>query len=903
MAIDLDPSAIRDHVVLLHKLAAPLAGKGKLIVASYGEDPLADNEKTGKSGVPIAPIVQHFDIGVVDRMMAAIIQLADHLHRNVYCPLVVMRGDLERGKKGGEADIVGVLGLVVDFDDADARRWPERLPLPPDLVIESSAGRFQPFYLFDAPASLEIAKRLGQRLRDFCGSDYGSLDCSHVWRVPGTLNWPNARKAAAGRPLEPQPVRLAVPWGGSHTTLAGLDLALPALVVDVDNDLVAASHNAPCADDSKFGEAKDGGTSAAGDASGGGRSDLDIVLSMLPVDLKNRLAEVGGDRSRRLFAIIKALAKQGLTADFIERIIRAFPNGASAKYVNRNDLHKEITRILKKQTRRQAHHEEVVGALGHKPVLPLGADKVKEDVDRVEELLAKVDHGLYQRGDFVVRPADVVLRIAGRDIRIPGVVRVSTYTAVEILTHFINFQVYDARSEEYKSVNCPHWLAQTFLDRTRHWALPRLNAIITAPTLRNDGSVLQDPGYDKATGILYVPSQSYPRIPEFPSEEDALIALDKLKELTSEFPFVPDPRTAEDEAEIAAGRISEVDLALRSASRSVALSGILTALVRAALPTAPLHAFTSPVQGTGKSKLVDIATMIANGHPAAVISPGQTEEEFEKRFGAELLAGSNVIALDNLNAPLDSALLAQALTQTTVKVRILRTSETPTMPVTALITATGNNLVIIGDLLRRCLRCDLDAGCERPELREFRGQEPVERARRDRVNLVIAGLTFLRAYHVHRNGPLSKSIGAFDEWSERVRDSLIWAGEQDPCTTIEKVRAEDPKLSAHVAVLAQIEAVMGFERWSVRQLIERAVGPSEPDGGPSLPGIERSPPSAPALREALLIVAGRNGAINSKSLGNWLSNRKDRIVNGRQIVKAGIIEGFQCWRLRHAGAF
>jgi hypothetical protein len=36
----------------------------------------------------------------------------------------------------------------------------------------------------------------------------GPADPIHVWRVPGTLNWPKKLKVARGRPLTPQPVRL-----------------------------------------------------------------------------------------------------------------------------------------------------------------------------------------------------------------------------------------------------------------------------------------------------------------------------------------------------------------------------------------------------------------------------------------------------------------------------------------------------------------------------------------------------------------------------------------------------------------------------------------------------------------------------------------------------------------------
>ena len=51
--------------------------------------------------------------------------------------------------------------------------------------------------------------------------------------------------------------------------------------------------------------------------------------------------------------------------------------------------------------------------------------------------------------------------------------------------------------------------------------------------------------------------------------------------------------------------------------RSVALAGMLTALDRLSMDTAPLIAFTAPTAGTGKSLLVDIIAVLATGRPNA----------------------------------------------------------------------------------------------------------------------------------------------------------------------------------------------------------------------------------------------------------------------------------------------
>jgi hypothetical protein len=199
---------LESHIKLLHELASPYAGRGKLILTCYGEDP-----DTGKA-IPSA--IGDYEIGDDAQMIKDAQELISIPHGNVYVPLAVMRPDLPSGKKGGENDIVAVLGLVADFDDRDAAAYATRLPLPPNYVLETSAGRYQAFYFFDRPATLNEAKPLGQALKEYARCDSGTGDMSHVWRVPGALNWPNRKKVVEqGRPRAPQRVKVAVPFDGA----------------------------------------------------------------------------------------------------------------------------------------------------------------------------------------------------------------------------------------------------------------------------------------------------------------------------------------------------------------------------------------------------------------------------------------------------------------------------------------------------------------------------------------------------------------------------------------------------------------------------------------------------------------------------------------------------------------
>jgi putative DNA primase/helicase len=240
-------------------------------------------------------------------------------------------------------------------------------------------------------------------------------------------------------------------------------------------------------------------------------------------------------------------------------------------------------------------------------------------------------------------------------------------------------------------------------------------------------------------------------------------------------------------------------------------------------------------------------------------------------------------------------LLAQALSETSVKVRILGVSEQVMIPNTATYTVTGVNLVLLGDVSHRAVRCDLDPRKERPEKRTFTTQDPVVRAYRERPQLLVYALTVLRAYRLVRGEPLTPPLGSFEPWSRTVRDALVWLGEPDPYLTEKNVHEDDPVEGVLGGVIHQWRLHLGSDKeYSVREVIERAVWRKDHQlafGADS----ERS--EAPEFREALLLAAGKDGAINSYKLGTWLGKNKNRLVAGWGIVKTKTFDGVQYWQL------
>lgn len=515
------------------------------------------------------------------------------------------------------------------------------------------------------------------------------------------------------------------------------------------------------------------------------------------------------------------------------------------------------------------------GAPLNRPTIRMTGGELPSIVSAAEQALISGEMEIFQRGSLIVRPAHSRVEIAdGNTTSAIRLAPVRAHLLVELMTLAAAWERFDRKANDWVPIDCPQRVAETYLARDGDWNVPVLAGIVNCPVLRPDGGILETAGYDAATGLLYDPQgMKFSPVPERPDKQDALRALAVLKDLLSTFPFVTD------------------------ADRSVALSGILTAIHRRSLPTAPAHCLNAPVAGSGKSMIVDIASEIADGRRAAVMSLGRTDEEAEKRLGSALIAGDSIISIDNIDRPFGGELFCQALTQRMLKIRILGFSKIVEVPSNAALFANGNNLTLVGDMTRRAVMCTMDPGVERPELRVF-NCNPLDMVRADRDKYVIAVLTILRAFHLADRPAQISPLGSFSEWSSWIRDALIWLGEADPCETMERVRQNDPKLGAVIAVISQWADVVGYDkRVTAKELIDYAIEQNDGSGGSWSPRREFAHPE---LREALLIVAGDGGSINSRRLGIWLGSVENRLVHGCKIVRDGERGGVGVWKLKPA---
>jgi hypothetical protein len=462
-----------------------------------------------------------------------------------------------------------------------------------------------------------------------------------------------------------------------------------------------------------------------------------------------------------------------------------------------------------------------------------------------EQAIAGAELPVYRRDTLLVRPVALKERDAyGRIIHAVGLTPISTIAMRGFLDQAARFEKYDSRARTWVQCKPPADIADLILARAGHWPFHALRGVLAAPSLRPDGSLLERPGYDPDTGMFLIEPPPMPEIPDRPTWADGLRAMETLDRLLESFPWQGD-----DDA------------------RAVALSALITPVVRAALPTAPLHAISAPEAGTGKSYLTQIAAAIATGAPCPVISAGRNEEETEKRLAAVVLSGLTVAAIDNVSQPLGGDFLCQVLDQSRLKIRILGQTGGPTLEPRITLLATGNNLTLVGDVVRRAVVARMDAASAEPWQRQFQ-VDPLAQVMADRGRYIGAALTAVRAFLVSGE-PTQPSLASFTTWSNWVRSAIVAFGYGDPVRTVATALADDPDRQALAALLAAWWAAVGGHEVTVATVIKRA---SERDTAGAY--------AASELRDAIMAVAaGKGGDIHASRFGRWLRRHKDRRLN------------------------
>lgn len=287
--------------------------------------------------------------------------------------------------------------------------------------------------------------------------------------------------------------------------------------------------------------------------------------------------------------------------------------------------------------------------------------------------------------------------------------------------------------------------------------IPPLVDVTETPILRMDGTILTTPGYDSETGIFYNPPQDFvlSRVPENPTVEEIFKARTLIQEMLAEFPFDTDADFC----------------------NAVALS--LTPLVRPIIDgPIPLAVISAPQNGTGKTLIGEIVSLMATGHSPELMQFPTQEDEIRKKITAALMQSAQIIMWDNIKIPIDSSTLASALTCNEWGDRILGRSENVRLHQRATWIANGNNLYIGEELVRRSYPINLNAKMPKPYTRSgYLHGNITEWVLENRGRLMAAGFILVRAWiNSGKSRFLSLPLGNFTEWVEITGGILMNAG-------------------------------------------------------------------------------------------------------------------------------
>ncbi len=481
--------------------------------------------------------------------------------------------------------------------------------------------------------------------------------------------------------------------------------------------------------------------------------------------------------------------------------------------------------------------------------------------DAIEKGLIRKRRPVYHRGGMLVEPLYRWEKTAeeNRDTLVTQFLKLNELRlSYMVAKHVAKFRKWNEPKKRWNATNPPKDAIEQLLERG-HWEFPTVKGIINSPTMRSDGSILIDEGYDPRTQLWYKSPGDIelPPIPARPTKKQAQASLDLLRQLLSGFPFRDD----------------------EGVSEAVAIAGLMTPVLRGAFDHTPAFLFLAPESGTGKTYLVTTISMIATGrHPMAIVGCVD-KEEMEKRLQSAAFAAMPILNLNNLDFNLESSLLNQMITEDAVGIRLFgRNDQIVSCDCRGMtIFANGNNIAIVGDLVRRTLTAHLDAGMENPEERDFKF-DPIELVKADRGKYLAAIFTITRAY-IEAGWPqdsVATPLAGFGGWSRMVRGPLTWLGLSDPVVSLKEARQNDPnRAGVHRRSEALLDCYGTEKNFTSSDIYQK--------GQEMMPVMNGAPVFRyQELRDAF---TGEKGGFSSNSIARFLAADLDRVSGDHKLKR------------------
>lgn len=452
----------------------------------------------------------------------------------------------------------------------------------------------------------------------------------------------------------------------------------------------------------------------------------------------------------------------------------------------------------------------------------------------------------------------------------------------ERLTSAMTFMGTEKRGSGEKAKLVPKLPSDHVVQAVFHrgdWNARELRGVTDTPIVRDDGTIAQNVGYDADTKFVYNPSAEYPPIEDKPSlDRCQSLLFEKVLPPISHFPWkqhVPGKSAA------------------LSAYVSLLLTTMLVSTIRGNIPG---FVISANVRGTGKTKLMQIASLIANGYIDNTLAFVEDDDEVRKRIIGELQTGKRVIMFDNVRRRISGDSVDILLTTRRYGDRILGRSENISVDNNSVTVWTGNNLETEGDTVRRVVPIDIESDDPQPEKRKF-AFDPVAMAEKDRLEMVVALLTMIRGWYAH-GCPRRDDVvmGSYEPWSSIVPQILIWLGITNPLDAIGSSSVVIDRVLQDTIALADVWE--GMERILMTDkgiTVQQAIELLYPERG------QMVRPGTADLRSALESIIDQSGREKVRgALGYRLRIARNRVLDrfGRSFDIEGETHGRQRWSVR-----
>lgn len=330
-----------------------------------------------------------------------------------------------------------------------------------------------------------------------------------------------------------------------------------------------------------------------------------------------------------------------------------------------------------------------------------------------------------------------------------------------------------------------------------------LNRIAQAPFVRPDGTICQKSGYDTDTKTFLCldPEMEGVKVPNRPTVNQVHKAVELIMDdWLGDFEFGDD------------------------ASRANLLGLVLTPLVRGHVPVVPMAVIDGIQMGVGKNLLADIVAIVATGRNAEPMPFSHDDEELRKGITGAFRGGQEIFVYDEAHE-IKGKSVAQALTATTWRDRILGASRIGAFPNTVTWMALGNQVKVYGDVIRRVYRIFLKPRHANPQDRpdsDFRHPDLREWTKENRKEILQACLTLVRSWFAERKpAPSRINFGSFEVWQRCVGGIIENAGVPGFLDNISEWRSESDFYTqywaAHLAWLRETFGDTEFSASTVRQ--------------------------------------------------------------------------------------